>query len=352
MRLLTIVTLALTVLHTIASPLSPSDNTGVKIPNQYIVIFKSNVNASITADHTQWLRASAMAGARAPIFRRQDMPAFPAIPKFDQFEFLKRFEGRFRGYTARISEDIARVLENLPEVAFVEQDSYVSIIGWAPVPRTSPTPAPQNPTQPNPPNWGLRRISKRELPLPSGYTYNSAAGANVDVYIIDSGVEVSHPEFGGRALASNTYGVAKRANIVAVKVLSGSGTGANSDPNLWPSFRRQHVSGGGASAALDQAIANAVASGVAFVVAAGTRTATPAITRLHYCVYVDWRSSRALSGTSMASPHVAGVFAIALSTGRASTPNQLASYVSSISVPDRISGLSWDTRNLLVQVPM
>ena len=92
--------------------------------------------------------------------------------------------------------------------------------------------------------WGLDRIDQRALPLSGSYTYPTSA-ANVTAYILDTGVRLTHSEFGGRArsgydfidkdsdasdcqghgthvagtVAGATYGVAKHAKIVAVRVL-------------------------------------------------------------------------------------------------------------------------------------
>ncbi|KAI8844894.1 peptidase S8/S53 domain-containing protein, partial [Chytridium lagenaria] len=245
----------------------------------------------------------------------------------------------------------------------------------------------------------------------------------VDVYVIDSGVEVSHPDFGGRArigasfsddnndidanghgthvagtVGSNTYGVAKRANIIAVKVLGGSGSGSNSDVIAGVNWvaetarnsGRKSVAnmslGGGASPALDRAVANAVASGVTFVVAAGNNgrdacSNSPARAPTAFTVAASdindraasfsddgkcvdivapgvnilstWigRTTRSISGTSMASPHVAGVAAVVLSANLASTPAQVASFLTSNAVPNKVTGLAAGTPNLLLQVP-
>ncbi|MCD9189240.1 MAG: S8 family peptidase [Pyrinomonadaceae bacterium] len=92
-------------------------------------------------------------------------------------------------------------------------------------------------------NWGLDRIDQRFLPFSRTFTYNNT-GAGVNVYILDNGVNVFHNEFGGRAqlaydatfdggfwsacddhgthvtgiIGGATYGVAKQANLFAVKV--------------------------------------------------------------------------------------------------------------------------------------
>lgn len=103
--------------------------------------------------------------------------------------------------------------------------------------------------------WGLARISHRHRnhSSPDTYHYSDSAGRGARVYVIDTGIRVSHQEFGGRAVwganfidgspdtdedghgthvagvvAGRTYGVAKQATVVAVKVLDHSGTGSMS----------------------------------------------------------------------------------------------------------------------------
>ncbi len=252
---------------------------------------------------------------------------------------------------------------------------------------------------------GLARISHRPkltLGTFTKYEYHADAGEGVDVYVIDTGIDIHHKEFEGRAswgktipqndvdednnghgthcagtIASRKYGVAKSANVIAVKVLGAGGSGSMSDviagvmfaarsavakaaaaaAELKATGKTKHKGsvanmslGGGKSQALDDAVNGAVDTGLHFAVAAGNdnrdacssspAAAGKAVTvgastlgdeRAYFSNYgpcVDvfapglnilsaWIGSddaqNTLSGTSMASPHTAGLMAYLLS---------------------------------------
>lgn len=106
-------------------------------------------------------------------------------------------------------------------------------------------------TQRNAPSWGLGRISHKSAGS-SDFVFDDSAGSGITIYGVDTGIDIKHPEFGGRAtwgtntvdnedtdqnghgthtagtFAGATYGIAKKANVIAVKVLNAQGTGSTS----------------------------------------------------------------------------------------------------------------------------
>ena len=202
------------------------------------------------------------------------------------------YETALKGYAATLPVKAAEALAaHNPQVAYIEPDGVVT----ADTTQTSAT-------------WGLDRLDQRSLPLTSSYTYTST-GAGVTAYIIDTGIRISHAEFGGiggRAsygfdavdgslpaddcnghgthvagtVGGQTYGVAKGVKLVAVRVLdcNGSGTWSGVIAGIdWvtgqhqvgsPAVANMSLIGSG-DASVDQAVRNSIADGVSYAVAAG-----------------------------------------------------------------------------------
>lgn len=159
-------------------------------------------------------------------------------------------------------------------------------------------------TQPNPPSWGIDRVDQHDLPLDKSYTWPDSAGDGVTVYVIDTGIRISHKDFGGRAaygwdfvgndkyagdgnghgthvagtVAGTRYGVAKQAEVVAVRVLDNAGSGTTAQVIAGIDWVTKHARkpavanlslGGSHNAQLDAAVRNSIKSGVTYAVAAG-----------------------------------------------------------------------------------
>ena len=250
----------------------------------------------------------------------------------------------------------------------------------------------------------------------------TAAGDGVTAYVIDTGVRISHKDFGGRAsygfnavdnndkaddgnghgthvagtIAGTAHGVAKKAKIVAVRVLDNNGSGSTEQVVAgidWVTKNHKGPSvanlslGGTADPALDEAVQKAIASGVTFGVAAGNESAdagnsSPAHVKEAITVasstkddqqssfsnfgpvvdlYApgsditsDWNTSdtatNTISGTSMATPHVVGAAAVYLAGHKDATPAQVSDALTKGATPDKISNASQGTPNKLLKV--
>jgi subtilisin family serine protease len=264
------------------------------------------------------------------------------------------------GFAVTMSADQARRMAADARVDYVQQDAVVRIAD----------------TQPNPPSWGLDRIDQRDRPLDNSYTYNSTA-SNVHVYVIDTGIRISHSTFGGRAtwgfnaidtnntdcnghgthvagtIGGSQYGVAKGARLVAVKVLNCQGSGSFAQVvnginwvtqnAVKPAVANMSLGAAGSDTATENAVRNSIASGVTYAIASGnsnqnacnftpakvaeaitvnasdTNDARASFSNFGTCTDIfapgvnitsSWMTSdtstNTISGTSMASPHVAG----------------------------------------------
>jgi cerevisin len=285
--------------------------------------------------------------------------------------------------------------------------------------------------------WGLARLSHRDS-LGFGsfnkYLYSDGAGEGVDAYVIDTGTNIDHVDFEGRAswgktipvgdedvdgnghgthcsgtIAGKKFGVAKKANVYAVKVLKSNGSGTMSDvvkgvewaatshtesmsaakkgkKKGWKGSVANMSLGGGKSTTLDLAVNAAVDAGLHFAVAAGNDNAdscnyspaaaknavtvgasTLADERAYFSNYgtcndifapglnilSTWVGSKyatnIISGTSMASPHICGLLAYMLSL----QPSKDSAYAVADITPKELKAniIGIATRNALTDVP-
>ncbi|KAF9381230.1 serine protease [Podila verticillata] len=381
------------------------------IPDSYFVVFKNGVRAN---DHSAWVHN----------LHKRDMSVNGIWDNITSGVKHVYDMGEFQGIAGRFRPDVLDEIRKNPDVDYIERDQVVYA---SDVQRNAP--------------WGLARISHRKrltLGTFNKYEHNPNGGNGVTVYVIDTGINVDHKQFGGRAswgktipsgdpdqddnghgthcagtIGSAAYGVSKKADIVAVKVLRSNGSGSMADVVAGVDFAvSSHLKqkaqkgkkykgsvanmslGGGKSRPLDAAVANAIASGLHFAVAAGNDNrdacdyspagVETAITvgasslddsRAYFsnhgpCVDIfgpgkdilsTWigsdTASRTISGTSMASPHVAGLVAYYLSllpenasafhTGPL-TPQEMKDYLIARATRDVLTDINSKTPNLLI----
>jgi hypothetical protein len=352
---------------------------GTRVDNEYIVVFENPFEAPDMMD-----RMERWSGGR----------------------MMRRFDLVLPGGLFRMTPAQARRGAQMPGVAYIEENAVVTL----------------DATQASPPTYGLDRIDQRALPLSRSYDFD-LTGAGVNLYVIDSGIRTTHVDFGGRAstagdfvgdgrngedcnghgthvagtAGSSTFGVAKGARIFALRVFGCAGTSSNgiiiaavdfvARSGLRPAVANMSL-GGGASTALDNAVANAVRAGVFIAVAAGNSnrdacTQSPARAPLAFAVAAsdpnDTRATfsnfgtcvelfapgvaipslsnasdtgtRLLSGTSMSSPHVAGAAALVLQQQPSRTPAEVGQTLLALATPNLIRNPGVGTPNRLLFTP-
>ncbi|MBW4721316.1 S8 family peptidase [Saccharothrix obliqua] len=319
------------------------------------------------------------------------------------------YRAALKGFSTTMSARQAKRLAADPAVAFVEQDRAVGLLT----------------DQLNPPSWGLDRIDQDSLPLNQKYSYSTDA-ATVNAYVIDTGINYSHTDFGGRAkpgfdafsdgrdgkdchghgthvsgtVGGDTFGVAKRVKLTAVRVLNCQGSGSVSTEAAgvdWvtanavrPAVANMSLYTGTAnepSRVLDDAVRASIRAGITYVVAAGnfnddsckyspqrvTETINVAASantdarasfssygtcsdlfapgqNIVSASYSNNTGSATMSGTSMASPHVAGAVALYLADNPAKTPAEVHSAITAAATPGKITNPGAGTPNRLLRV--
>lgn len=351
-----------------------------KIANQYIVVLKDSV-ADVDAEA---LRLARDFGGD----RNEGHTYHKAI----------------KGFSVRMPEQQAARLANDPRVEYVEEDGVVSLVTT----QTGATWGLDRIDQQNLPldgnyNYNATGSGVRAYIIDTGIraTHTQIAGRVISGFTaINDGLGTNdgngHGTHVSGTVGGTTYGVAKNVTLVAVRVLDSSGNGTNSGVIAGVDFvTSNHTAGqpavanmslgGGISSALDTAVTNSINDGVTYAIAAGNEsvdacTTSPArvasaitvgstttsdarssFSNFGTCLDIfapgsgitsSWNTSdtatNTISGTSMATPHVAGVAALFLETNPTASPATVTAAIINGSTPNKVTGAGSGSPNRLL----
>ena len=311
------------------------------------------------------------------------------------------YQHAISGFAVTMPEAAARALANDPRVALVEEDAVVSLNATQSNPpwgldRIDQRDRPLNAAYVY--NWTGSGVRAYVLDTGIRTTHTQFGGR----------AAVSFDAFGGNGqdcnghgthvagtIGGSTYGVAKSVSLRAVRVLNCSGSGTTSGViagidwvtrnHVKPAVANMSLSGG-ASSSIDTAVNNSINAGVTYVVAAGNNyganacnysparvanaitvgssTSTDArssFSNIGTCLDIfapgssvtsAWSTSdtatNTISGTSMASPHVAGVAALYLQGHTSASPATVRSTIINTSTTNRLTGVGTGSPNRLL----
>lgn len=350
------------------------------IPGQYIVVLEDDAAAtSVAAQHSR------SAGARV----------------------LAVYGAALKGYTARLTQTELAEVRADPRVAYVERDRTVSIATTQSNPpwgldRIDQRSRPLSATY----TYFATGAGVKAYVIDTGirFSHSQFGGRAVTGYDAVNGGPADdcngHGTHVAGTVGGSTYGVAKGVTLVGVRVLGCNGSGTTSGVIAgvnWVTADHQagqpavaNMSlGGGASSALDTAVRNSIADGVSYAVAAGngnwlgmaqnacnssparvsqalTISATDSSDRkaswANYGSCVDWfapgvsilsawytsnTATRTISGTSMATPHTAGVAALYLQNNRTASPATLRTALFNLTTKGVVTSSSTANNHLL-----
>jgi aqualysin 1 len=358
------------------------------IPDQYIVVLKEGAESEALISSLEQGEATKTLGLGSGTL------------KVDQI-----YQSALLGFSGQLDSVMLEALKADPRVDYIEEDQVMEINTTQPNPtwgldRIDQPKLPLN----NSYNYNTTATGVNVYVIDTGIRashseFTGRIGNGFDA--VNSGGTANdcngHGTHVAGTIGGTTYGVAKGVTLHPVRVLNCAGSGTNSGVIAGINWvKRNHSKpavanmslGGGASRALDRAVTNAIRSGITFAVAAGNSngnacSASPARTPNAITVGAtttsDARSSfsnygtcldvfapgsdilsafntsdtatQIYSGTSMASPHVAGVAALFLANNPTATPEEVRNNIVATASANVISDAGPGSLNLLVNLP-
>ncbi|WP_370074310.1 S8 family serine peptidase [Nocardioides sp.] len=349
------------------------------VPGQYIVVLEDRTDSSAAADARQTARGHGG-------------------------QVLQRFDRALNGFSARLPQRALEALQHRPGVAFIEADQTLSIDAtqtgatWG-LDRIDQRDLPLNGSYTYDRTGSgvtayiidtgiLAGHSEFGGRVQSGYTAISDGRGTSDCN--------GHGTHVAGTVGGSTYGVAKQVTLRPVRVLDCSGSGSTSGVIAGVDWVTSHHAagapavanmslGGGVSSALDTAVSNSIADGVTYAVAAGNEntnacngspsrvaaaitvgstTSTDArssFSNYGSCLdlfapgssitsawYTSTTATHTISGTSMATPHVAGVAALYLQGSPSASPSTVTSAIVGGSTTGKVTGAGSGSPNRLL----
>ncbi|KAI2619503.1 subtilisin-like protein [Hypomontagnella submonticulosa] len=309
----------------------------------------------------------------------------------------------FKGFASALSAEDLDKLQNHPDVEFIEQDAIMSINAFttqsnAPwgISRLSHKTGTSSYVYDSSAGTGTCAYVI-DTGIYTAHTDFEGRATFLANYADSSNSDGNgHGTHVAGTIGSKTYGVAKKTKLYAVKVLDSSGSGTTSGVIAGMNFVTSDVKtrscpagavanmslGGGSSSSINSAAKAMINAGVFLAVAAGNDNqnaansspaseptvctvgaTTNADARASYSNYgsvVDifapgtnilstWNNgnTNTISGTSMATPHIAGLGAYFLALEGKKTPQELCSFIASSANSGVLSGVPSGTVNKL-----
>jgi subtilisin family serine protease len=313
-------------------------------------------------------------------------------------QVLHRYDRVLNGFAIRAPEQALEGLRHNPNVAYIEVDQTVTVdVTWG-LDRIDQRNLPLNNVYA--PNGNGSGVHAYIIDTGIRSTHNEYAGRVGNGYdAVDGGAPDDcngHGTHVAGTVGGTTYGVAPAVTIHGVRVLNCSGSGSNSGVIAgvnWVTNNHQDPAvanmslGGSPSSALDSAVNNSISAGVTYAIAAGNSNAnacnySPArvgaaltvgattssdarssFSNYGTCVdifapgssitsawYTSNSATNTISGTSMASPHVAGAAALYLGNNPGASPSTVASALINNATTGVLSGVGSGSPNRLLYV--